>query len=54
MLCCNDKSKEEVIKVEINLKGFQTLISQLTTFEKMYEQVRIVDPIKKEVLFVKN
>ncbi|WP_199902987.1 GGDEF domain-containing protein [Trichococcus paludicola] len=43
-----------MIKVEINLKGFQTLISQLTTFEKMYEQVRIVDPIKKEVLFVKN
>ena len=36
------------------MKGFQTLISQLTTFEKMYEQVRIVDPIKKEVLFVKN
>lgn len=46
--------KQEVIKLEINLKGFQTLVSQLTTFDKMYEQVRMVDPFKKEVLFVKN
>lgn len=43
-----------MIKLEINLKGFHTLISQLTTFDKMYEQVRIVDPIKKKVVFVKN
>lgn len=39
--------------MEINLNEFQTLLTQLTTFDKMYEQVRIVDPIKKEVLFVK-
>nr|WP_319214715.1 GGDEF domain-containing protein [uncultured Trichococcus sp.] len=43
-----------MIKLEINLKGFQTLISQLITFDKMYEQVRIVDPVNKAVLFVKN
>ena len=38
--------------MEINLEEFQTLLSQLTSFDKMYEQVRFVDPVKKEVLFV--
>ena len=40
--------------MEINLEEFQTLLSQLTSFDKMYEQVRFVDPVKKEVLFVKH
>ena len=40
--------------MEINLNEFETLLTQLTTFDKIYEPVRIVDPIKKEVLFVKN
>lgn len=40
--------------MEINLKEFEALLHQLTTFDKMYEQVRIVDPVSKEVLFVKN
>ena len=40
--------------MEINLEEFQTLLSQLTSFDKMYKQVRFVDPVKKEVLFVKH
>lgn len=34
--------------MEINLEEFQTLLSQLTSFDKMYEQVRFVDPVKKK------
>lgn len=33
---------------------FQKIIEQFTKFDEMYEQVRVVDPIKKEALFILN
>ncbi|MDP3387321.1 MAG: GGDEF domain-containing protein [Eubacteriales bacterium] len=40
--------------MEIRLEEFEALIKQLTTFEKMYEQTRVVDPISKKEIYVKG
>ncbi|MBV1756446.1 MAG: GGDEF domain-containing protein [Dethiosulfatibacter sp.] len=39
--------------MEIRLEEFEALIKQLTTFEKMYEQTRVVDPVNKKEIYVK-
>lgn len=40
--------------MQTNLEEIQTLIHHSTKFERMYEQVRIVDPVKKKIIYVKE
>jgi len=45
---------KEMIKMQTNLEEIQTLIQYSTKFDKMYDQVRIVDPVNKKIMFIKE
>ena len=36
------------------IKEIEDLVHQLTAFEKMYQQIRVVDPVKKKVIYLDN
>ncbi len=40
--------------MQTNLEEIQTLIQHSTKFDKMYDQVRIVDPVKKKIIIIKE
>jgi len=39
---------------EISFDGFEQLIARITSLDKMYERIRVVDPVRKEVLYVRD